>query len=290
MPHMINRNWRARTVAATILWLVARPAAAQVAPTRVPAMPDSAQMVAAMTNSMRMLKPAQFLLDHKDDLALTPEQVPFLEALVVAVADSAPVRQERLRVLMKAAEAKRGNGAPTTMGWMTWSGTLDEQAIRDGACEQSVMQAETLINITRDRHAAGAVLTPSQLARLPRLETEGMMKGMRVPGARPAKGGVYFEFQVEKQVRQVPGTGALKYPDVLRAANTQGEVLAQFVVDTAGHYEPDSFKVLKSSHQLFTQAVKDALPMMLFRPAEVGGEKVRQLVQQPFTFSLSGGE
>ena len=52
----------------------------------------------------------------------------------------------------------------------------------------------------------------------------------------------------------------------------------------------DSFKVLKSSHQLFTQAVKDALPMMLFRPAEVGGEKVRQLVQQPFTFSLSGGE
>ena len=168
MPHMINRNWRARTVAATILWLVARPAAAQVAPTRVPAMPDSAQMVAAMTNSMRMLKPAQFLLDHKDDLALTPEQVPFLETLVGAVADSAPVRQERLRVLMKAAEAKRGNGAPTTMGWMTWSGTLDEQAIRDGACEQSVMQAETLINITRDRHAAGAVLTPSQLARLPR--------------------------------------------------------------------------------------------------------------------------
>jgi protein TonB len=47
--------------------------------------------------------------------------------------------------------------------------------------------------------------------------------------------------------------------------------------------------VLKSSHELFTQAVKNALPNMRFYPAEVGGKKVKQLVQQPFTFSLSKG-
>ena len=41
---------------------------------------------------------------------------------------------------------------------------------------------------------------------------------------------------------------------------------------------------------LFTQAVKNALPNMRFYPAEVGGKKVKQLVQQPFTFSLSKGE
>ena len=99
----------------------------------------------------------------------------------------------------------------------------------------------------------------------------------------------YFEFQVEKQVQQIPGTGNLRYPDMLRAANVEGEVLAQFVVDANGRYEEGTFKVLKSSHEAFTQAVRNALPNMRFYAAEVGGKKVKQLVQQPFTFSLSKG-
>ena len=98
----------------------------------------------------------------------------------------------------------------------------------------------------------------------------------------------YFEFQVEKQVQQVPGTGNLRYPDALRTGNVQGEVLAQFVVDERGTIEPGSFKVLKSDHQLFSNAVETALPAMRFSAAEIGGKQVRQLVQQPFTFSLSG--
>jgi protein TonB len=100
----------------------------------------------------------------------------------------------------------------------------------------------------------------------------------------------YFEFQVEKQVQQIPGTGNLKYPDILRSANVEGEVLAQFVVDENGRFEPGTFKVIKSSHDQFTQAVKNALPNMRFYPAEIGGKKVKQLVQQPFTFSLQKGE
>jgi hypothetical protein len=97
----------------------------------------------------------------------------------------------------------------------------------------------------------------------------------------------YLEFQVEKQVQQVPGTGNLRYPDMLRSANVEGEVLAQFVVDADGLYEAGSFKVLKSSHELFTQAVKNALPEMRFYAAELGGKRVKQLTQQSFTFSLS---
>lgn len=100
----------------------------------------------------------------------------------------------------------------------------------------------------------------------------------------------YFEFQVEKQVQQIPGTGNLRYPDMLRSANVEGEVLAQFVVDENGRFEPGTFKVIKSSHDLFTQAVKNALPNMRFYAAEIGGRKVKQLVQQPFTFSLTKGE
>ncbi len=99
--------------------------------------------------------------------------------------------------------------------------------------------------------------------------------------------GAYFEFQVEKAVRQIPGTGHIRYPDMLRSANVEGEVLAQFVVDEKGKFEPNTFKALKSDHDLFTQAVRVALPAISFTPAEVGGRAVRQLVQQPFTFSLS---
>lgn len=109
-----------------------------------------------------------------------------------------------------------------------------------------------------------------------------------IPSTRPNNSPQpYFEFQVEKQARQIPGSGNLRYPDILRTANVQGEVLAQFVVDADGRYEPQSFKALKSSHELFTQAVLAALPEMKFSPAEVRGSRVRQLIQQPFTFSLT---
>jgi len=97
----------------------------------------------------------------------------------------------------------------------------------------------------------------------------------------------YFEFQVEKQVQTAAGSPPPRYPDMLRSANIEGEVLAQFIVDTTGRYETGSFKVIKSSHDLFTTAVRNALPNMKFYPAEIGGRKVKQLVQQPFTFGLA---
>jgi len=100
----------------------------------------------------------------------------------------------------------------------------------------------------------------------------------------------YFEFQVEKQVSPFPGNPAPRYPDMLRSANVEGEVLAQFVVDTTGRADMSQFKVLKSTHDLFTNAVRASLPNMKFYPAEVGGKKVKQLVQMPFQFSLTKGE
>jgi periplasmic protein TonB len=50
---------------------------------------------------------------------------------------------------------------------------------------------------------------------------------------------------------------------------------------------PDTFKVLKSTDERFTDAVRTALPDMLFYPALVGGKPVKQLVQMPFEFNLS---
>jgi protein TonB len=116
----------------------------------------------------------------------------------------------------------------------------------------------------------------------------GFAKGVVGGTAAPVNDNqTYFEFQVEKQVSPYPGNPAPRYPDMLRSANVEGEVLAQFVVDTTGRADMSQFKVLKSTHDLFTNAVKASLPNMKFYPAEVGGRKVKQLVQMPFQFNLT---
>ena len=115
----------------------------------------------------------------------------------------------------------------------------------------------------------------------------GIAKGV-VGGTAPVQTDqAYFEFQVEKQVAPQSGNPAPRYPDMLRSANVEGEVLAQFVVDTTGRADMSSFKVLKSSHDLFTNAVRSTLPNMRFYAAEIGGRKVKQLVQMPFQFALT---
>jgi TonB family protein len=96
----------------------------------------------------------------------------------------------------------------------------------------------------------------------------------------------YLEYQVEQPVIAANGNRVPVYPASLEKAHVSGQVLVQFVVNTDGSADMASFKVLKSSHALFTQSVKDALSSMRFVPAEVGGKKVRQLVQMPFGFKV----
>lgn len=97
----------------------------------------------------------------------------------------------------------------------------------------------------------------------------------------------YFENQVERAAALRPGSRAPRYPPLLRSANVEGEVLVQFVVDTLGRVDSTTFHVLKSTHDLFTLAVKDVAFRYRFRPAELGGRKVKQLVQMPFDFRVS---
>lgn len=113
-----------------------------------------------------------------------------------------------------------------------------------------------------------------------------MVTGKPSPVIMPADA-AYFEFQVEQPVTPATGTATPRYPELLRKAGIQGEVLAQFVVGPDGLADVGSFKVLKSSHKLLTEAVRNALPEMRFNPALVGGKAVHQLVQEPFTFSMT---
>ena len=74
------------------------------------------------------------------------------------------------------------------------------------------------------------------------------------------------------------------YPETLLFTGVPGQVLAEFVVDTLGHVELDTFGVISSTNPKFTQAVQRALPDWAYAPAMLNGRRVRQLVQQPFNF------
>ncbi len=96
----------------------------------------------------------------------------------------------------------------------------------------------------------------------------------------------FLDFQVERPATQAPNSATPLYPDILRQAGVEGEALVSFVVDTSGRVDIGTFKVVRSSHELFAAAVRNALPRMRFIPAAVGDTKVRQLVQQPYSFAI----
>jgi periplasmic protein TonB len=112
----------------------------------------------------------------------------------------------------------------------------------------------------------------------------GREKG--VVGAPPSDNQTYFEYQVEKPVMAVPGSPSPRYPDILKSAGVEGEVVVSFVVDTTGRADMNHVTILKATHPLFEAAVRTALPSMRFLPAEIGGKKVKQQVQQPFVFNI----
>ena len=96
----------------------------------------------------------------------------------------------------------------------------------------------------------------------------------------------YNETMVDRQVMAHPGNAPPRYPAMLRSAGVEGLVHAQFVVDTAGRVERESIRFTRSGHPLFAQAVTEALLRSRYAPAEAGGRRVRQLVQQSFSFAL----
>jgi protein TonB len=107
-----------------------------------------------------------------------------------------------------------------------------------------------------------------------------------VGGTGPVTNQTYFEFQVEKPAEMLQDSPKPKYPSVLESSGISGQVDAQFVVRNDGKADLDTFKVLKTTNELFTQAVKNVLPRMHFSPAMIGGKPVNQLVQQSFQFAV----
>jgi protein TonB len=116
------------------------------------------------------------------------------------------------------------------------------------------------------------------------------LSGTPVPVSGAPVGGigaVHTSAVVDRIVVASPQNPRPDYPQALRSASLEGDVFITFVVDTTGRVEPGSLRVVQSSHPLFAEAVQRWLPKTRYRPAEVGGRRVRQLVQQQVGFALA---
>lgn len=112
----------------------------------------------------------------------------------------------------------------------------------------------------------------------------GLATGV-VGGSGPVTGETFLQEQVDDPVQPL-NIPKPRYPPVLQQAGVSGFVDAQYVVDTLGHAEANSWKVLRSSNAQFEAPAREAILKGVFKPARIKGAAVRQLVQQSIKFNI----
>jgi protein TonB len=114
---------------------------------------------------------------------------------------------------------------------------------------------------------------------------EGGVAAGVVGGTGPVSGEVFLEAQLDDPVQPI-SIPTPRYPPVLQSAGIAGAVDLQYIVDTTGHAEPASFKVMKTTHPAFVEPAQEAIRKGVFKPAKFKGQPVRQLVQQRISFKV----
>ena len=106
-----------------------------------------------------------------------------------------------------------------------------------------------------------------------------------VGGSGPVTGETFLQDQVDDPVQVIKGVSP-RYPPVLQQAGVSGYVEATWVVDTLGHAESNSWKVIKATNSQFEAPAREAIMKSLYKPARIKGAAVRQLVQQKISFNI----
>jgi protein TonB len=163
----------------------------------------------------------------------------------------------------------------------------------------SVREVVTYVQLTGKLAGDGEGQGPRQVgnaAPTPADETAGRpqrdttLDPKPVTAASPPPGNtdsVFSVLDVDTAVVRSANSAAPAYPLKLLEAHITGSVSAQYVVDTTGFADTASFHVMKATNPGFIEAVREALPYMRFKPAKIGPLKVRQLVEQTFTFKIT---
>lgn len=94
--------------------------------------------------------------------------------------------------------------------------------------------------------------------------------------------------QVDDPAQHIGGPQPI-YPEVMKSVGIEGVVRLRFVVGINGRVEPSTIQVISSSNKAFENAAVEGIKKLLFKPAKMRGQEVRQLVEQNIKFALQVG-
>ncbi len=80
-----------------------------------------------------------------------------------------------------------------------------------------------------------------------------------------------------------------KYPDSLRAAGVSGRVVVEVIVDSSGHADSASARILSSSHPGFEAPAREAVLGATYAAGRLNGRAVPVLVRIPVPFTVVPG-
>jgi TonB family protein len=89
-----------------------------------------------------------------------------------------------------------------------------------------------------------------------------------------------------REAEPAPDNPRPHYPARAELGRASGNVLAQFKIDPSGRVPRESLLIVRSTHPLFSLAVREALPSMRFKPATRSGVPVETTVTQEFQFRI----
>ena len=84
---------------------------------------------------------------------------------------------------------------------------------------------------------------------------------------------------------QLVKAGPREYPTNLEKKGVGGRVVFKFVIDTLGHADPCSFRVLEATNESFEGAAYRIVLGAVFLPAEDAGHRVPVWVKQSISFN-----
>ena len=111
------------------------------------------------------------------------------------------------------------------------------------------------------------------------------VEGGVASGIVPSSDAVLSVDVVQEKPERLAGPQPV-YPPLLQQAQIEGVVMVQAIIDTLGHPEPNSLKIIQTANPGFNESAKQTVLHSLFRPARVYGKAVRVLIQIPIQYTI----
>jgi len=116
----------------------------------------------------------------------------------------------------------------------------------------------------------------------------GVARGITQTGPAVRTDQPYLESVVEERPELISHP-PVHYPEILKQAGIEGHVVVEAIIDTTGHAEHGSIRILSSTNPLFEQPSKEVVAASVYRPGKISGRSVRVRVQVPLNFTVVKG-